>query len=401
MIKPITVTAIFCTIFLVAKSQKSYTEVTLPELLQQLEKKDTNMIVLDVRTKEEYYDSSSTYQQSNIGHIKGAINIPLQDFRKDPSNVHQLDNYRDKDIYVICSHSYRSRAVSTLLLDSGFKHVNNTRGGMTEFFRRFNEVEPFESDLYETSINYKNISSSQLVDELLANKNPLLINVNNTPRFFWDSLNITFYKYYPALKNAANFNYADSLKIFELVKNKNNRPVILYNNTNYGAAELARWLTQKGIQNVSYLVGNVNLLYEYIVNENLNAATNKFLKTNSAINFITPSLFCDKMADAKIIDLRHDTIFDKITEGAKYNYKHLKDAINFFAGKGAQRFEQQFPDKKTEYIFISENGIDGLKLVDELTKKGYKINWIIGGMQRWEWYMNNVETFKCMDYLVN
>ncbi len=293
MYKPITATVFFCCIFLLVKSQKSYTEVTLPELLQRLEKQDTNMIVLDVRTKGEFYDSSLTYQQSNIGHIKGAINIPLQDFRKDPSNVHQLDNYRDKDIYVICSHSYRSRVVSNLLLDSGFEHINNTRGGMTEFFRRYSEVKPFENDLYQTSINYKNMSSAELIDELLANKNPILVNVSNTPRFFWDSLNITFYKYFPALRNAVNFNYADSLKILELVKKDNNSPVVLYNNTNYGAAELANWLTKKGIQNVAYLVGNINLLYEYIVNENMNSATNKFLKMNSAINFITPSSFCE------------------------------------------------------------------------------------------------------------
>ena len=65
----------------------------------------------------------------------------------------------------------------------------------------------------------------------------------------------------------------------------------------------------------------------------MNSATNKFLKMNSAINFITPSRFCDKMPDSKIIDLRHDTVFNKITEGAKYNYRHLKNADNYFAGK--------------------------------------------------------------------
>ncbi len=41
-------------------------------------------------------------------------------------------------------------------------------------------------------------------------------------------------------------------------------------------------------------------------------------------------------------------------------------------------------DKKANYVFISENGIDGLELADSLTKKGYKISWIMGGMQRWE-----------------
>ncbi|MEP6584893.1 MAG: hypothetical protein ABJA90_11540, partial [Ginsengibacter sp.] len=83
------------------------------------------------------------------------------------------------------------------------------------------------------------------------------------------------------------------------------------------------------------------------------------------------------------------------------NYKHLKNAVNFFAGKGTEEFQKQFADKKLNYVFVSENGIDGLELANNLSKKGYKINWLIEGMQRWEWYMNNVETFKCIDYLVN
>jgi rhodanese-related sulfurtransferase len=397
MSKPIIISTIFCFSFFIVKSQKTYKEITLPGLLNKLEQKDSNMVVLDVRTKGEYYDTSSRYQQSNIGRIKGAINIPLQDFRKDPSIVHELDAYHDKDIYVICSHSYRSRVVSNLLLDSGFNHIINTRGGMTEFFRRFNDIEPFKKDFYETGINYKNISPSELVQELLSGKNPLLINVSNTPQFFWDSLTVTFYKYYPALKNAKNFAYADSLRILELAKKEKDHPVVLYNNTNYGAAELARWLANKGIANVSYLVGNLNLLYEYIINENPGQKVNKFFALNSSVNFITPSFFCDKMNSVAIIDLRHDTIFNKITKGAKYDYKHLKNAENFFAGHGIEKFMQKYPGKKNQYNLISEDGVDGLSFADELTKKGYKINWIIGGMQRWEWYMNNVETFKCMN----
>ncbi|MEP6926769.1 MAG: rhodanese-like domain-containing protein [Ginsengibacter sp.] len=384
-------------------AQKAYNEVTLPELLNKLQQKDPNMVVVDVRTRAEYYDTTSIYQQSNIGRIKGAINIPLQDFRKDPSIVHKLDVYKDKDIYVICSHSYRSRVVSSLLLDSGFIHVNNTRGGMTEFFRRYNDVLPYKNDFYETAINYKNIAPAQLLKELSNNKSLLLINISNTPKYFWDSANVVFYKYYPSFKNGVNYNYADSLKILELVKKEKNKDVVLYNNTNYGAAELARWLTEKGISNVSYLVGGTNLFYEYVVNENLTSANN-FLKMNSGIHFITPSLYCNQMSsfqDAKFIDLRHDTVFNKITEGAKYNYRHLKNAVNFFEGKGVQEFKKLFPDKKIEHIFVSEDGIEGLELADNLTKAGYKINWIIGGMHRWEWYMNNVETFKCMDYLVN
>ena len=389
--------------FSAANAQKTYNEVSLPELLKKLEQKEPNMIIVDVRSQAEYYDTASTYQQSNIGRIKGAINLSLMDLRKNPALVHNLDAYKDKDIYLICSHSYRSRVVSKMLLDSGFTHVNNTRGGMTEFYRRYNEVAPFENDFYETSINYKNTSPAQLLEELSANKNPLLLSIGNTPQYFWDSTNLVFNKYFPSFKNELIYNYADSLKILLRVKNEN-RPIVLFNNTNYGAAELANWLTQRGVENVSYLVGGTPLLYEYAVNENLIAGANKYFKKNSAINFITPSYYCDNMSgqnNTKIIDLRHDTVFNQITNGTKYNYRHLKEANNYFEGKGAEEFQRQFPDKKINYVFVSENGIDGLELADALTKKGYKINWIMGGMQRWEWYMNNVETFKCMDYLVN
>jgi len=44
--------------------------------------------------------------------------------------------------------------------------------------------------------------------------------------------------------------------------------------------------------------------------------------------------------------------------------------------------------------------MDGLLLADELTKEGYKIAWMLGGVDRWEWYMNNVEDFKCNGSLV-
>jgi rhodanese-related sulfurtransferase len=387
-----------------AKAQNNYNEVTLPELLKKLQQKDPKLVILDVRSPGEYFDTSSRFQQSNIGHIKGAINISIQDFRKDPATVHKLDAYREKDIYVICSHSYRSRVVSNILLDSGFRHVNNTRGGMTEFFRRFNEVAPYKNDFYETSVSYKNIAPAELLQQLSGKKNPLLISIGNTAKFSWDSLNLVLYRYYPSFKNEVNFNYADSLTILRLAEKEKDRQVVLFNNTNYGAAELAGWLTEKGIRNVAYLVGGADLFYEYLADENLISLADKFLAKHSSIRFMTPSLFCNQehsSKDTRIIDLRPDTLFDKVTKGTKHNYKHLKDAVNFFAGKGREKFEQQFPDKRYQYILISGNGVDGLEFADSLAKDGYKISWMNGGLQEWEWYMNNVETFKCTGYLVD
>src|SRR5215212_5814281 len=108
MRKSIFISIICCLVFSKGSGQKKYNEVTLPELMTKLRRHDSNMVIVDVRTPGEFQDTASRYQQSNIGRIKGAINIPLQDFRKDPATIHLLDAYRDKDIYVICSHGFRS-----------------------------------------------------------------------------------------------------------------------------------------------------------------------------------------------------------------------------------------------------------------------------------------------------
>ena len=101
-----------------------------------------------------------------------------------------------------------------------------------------------------------------------------------------------------------------------------------------------------------------------------------------------------------MIDLRHDSLYNKVNKGTKHAFKHLANSVNFFEGNGVDQFSKQFTDKKKNYVFISENGIDGLALANGLTKKGYSISWLIGGLQRWEWYMNNVEDFGCNNSLV-
>ncbi|MFC0774148.1 rhodanese-like domain-containing protein [Terrimonas alba] len=389
-------------ISMITNAQNNYNEISLPALMEKKQKGDDNIVIVDVRTKGEYCDTVSRGKQSNIGKIKGAINIPLQELQKDPEAVKQLDAYRDKDIYLICSHSYRSRSASNILLKNGFTHVNNVQGGMTEWFRRYDELAPYRTRFYETANSYKNISPAQLLNLLSSGEKVQLIGITNTPRFFWDSAMVRFYQYYPAFKNAVYFNYADSLKILEQIQKDKTKPVVLFNMVNNGAAETTEWLTQKGIPNAAYLVGNSYLFYEFFRNKNPGQKTNKFIKSKSNIDFITAPNYCSKLKAGNIVlvDLRHDSLYNKVNKGTKHDYKHLANSVNFFEGKGIDQFEQQFSDKKKNYVFISENGIDGLARADDLTKKGYTISWLIGGLQRWEWYMNNVGDFGCNDSLV-
>jgi hypothetical protein len=59
-----------------------------------------------------------------------------------------------------------------------------------------------------------------------------------------------------------------------------------------------------------------------------------------------------------------------------------------------------FPDKKKAYVLMSLNGIAGLELADALVKKGYRIHWLMGGIQRLEWYTINMEDFACQNLLI-
>lgn len=386
------------------RAQDTYQEISLPELMKRKLQGDQQMVILDVRTDAEYYDTASRGKQSNIGRIKGALHIPVQTLDKDPNAVKQLDNYRDKDIYLICSHSYRSRNASNILIRNGFTHVHNVRGGMTEWFRRYDELKDYMGPFYETSVKYNNYSPAQLADDLIAGRQPLLIGISSTPRYFWDSANKKFYDYFPAFKNALYFNANDSGAVLAAVQNAKNQRVVLFNLVNNGAAELADWLTQKGITGVSYLVGGPYYLYEYIRNKNLSEKTAGAFTPRSKIAFVSSTDVCKALRSAGntvIIDLRADTAFTKVDKGIKFDYSHMKGTVNFYSGKGAPAFAKQFPDKSTTYCLMSLNGTTGLELADDLSRNGYKILWVLGGLQRFEWYTINLENFGCADVLVN
>lgn len=395
--------ALFFILFsLTAISQNNYNEISLPELMKK-KQTDKNIVIVDVRTNGEYYDTVSYGKQSNIGRIKGALHIELQELRRNPKAVEQFNEYKDKDIYFICSHSFRSRSVSNIFLKSGFTKVNNVRGGMTEWYRRYDDLLPYKNEFYETSIDYKNLSSSEVAHFLIEKKDPLIIGILNPARFWWDSASKKLNDYLPHFKNVVYYNYDDSLKVLEATQKANGRPIVLFNMVNIGAAELTEWLTKKGIPSVGFMVGGNNYFHEYVLDKKLTDKIKNFIAQDNSIQFITPTVFCEKSIAKEntiVVDLRHDTLFNKISDGIKNDFRYVDRSVNFYSGKGENQFEKEFPDKGKEYVFISQDGITGIELADALTKKGYKINWIIGGLQRLEWYTINVEDFGCKNILV-
>lgn len=77
--------------------------------------KAADVIVVDVRKEDEF----------KAGHIKGAINIALEDIE---AKLSELEAYKDKTVVLYCNTGNRSGKAGTQLVEKGFKTVYNADG---------------------------------------------------------------------------------------------------------------------------------------------------------------------------------------------------------------------------------------------------------------------------------
>lgn len=77
---------------------------------------DDKMVVIDVRREPEFAD----------GHIRGAINIPLDEMN-DPASMANIED--DHNVYVHCAGGYRSVIAASLLKRQGIHNLRNVAGG--------------------------------------------------------------------------------------------------------------------------------------------------------------------------------------------------------------------------------------------------------------------------------
>lgn len=87
-------------------------------------KRDSNVVVLDVRTPAEW--------RGELGHIENAILIPVQELA---ARLNELEPYKGKTILAVCRSGNRSRTATALLNQKGFKALN-VSGGMLEWNRK-------------------------------------------------------------------------------------------------------------------------------------------------------------------------------------------------------------------------------------------------------------------------
>lgn len=98
-----------------------YREVDAQQAAQLLAERDP--FVLDVRTPREFA----------AGHLEGAVLVPVQVLS---SRLAELEEARDRPVFVYCRSGNRSTVAARLLIDAGFSEVINLRRGIVDWERQ-------------------------------------------------------------------------------------------------------------------------------------------------------------------------------------------------------------------------------------------------------------------------
>ncbi len=98
---------------------KNYEDITVKNAYNQMQV-DTNITLLDVRTKEEI---------KSDGALKNHILVPVQILEQ---NLDKLERFKNTKIFIYCRSGNRSITAARILSNAGFKSYN-IKGGIIEW----------------------------------------------------------------------------------------------------------------------------------------------------------------------------------------------------------------------------------------------------------------------------
>lgn len=112
----------------VTHADTTATNIAPDKLVERLEQKDADLVVLDVRTPEEFA----------AGHVPGAVNIPHDQL---PNRIAEITNAKNKDVVVYCRSGKRAAMAQDTLAAHGFKRVLHLEGDILKWQEEKRPVE--------------------------------------------------------------------------------------------------------------------------------------------------------------------------------------------------------------------------------------------------------------------
>lgn len=311
-------------------------------------RKNPDRLILDVRSLGEFKDTSAS-ASLNIGHLKGAVNIDIGELGK---RWREIIAYKDKPVFVYCSHSQRSRVCSKLLSDSGFTHVINVNGAMTEFNLLKSTSIPCVNDLYETINQFKLLSPADVARLLGSKQNVFIVDVRSDSAFRGISTDASV-NAQGRLKGAVNIPFAQLAT--SLDKIPKNRPILVVadfgRETNLGA----KILTDNGYKNVN---AAFNGMSEWMNASEEEVPTRKqFWDQPNRYAFVTAVEF-DKMLTRSpstyILDIRTKNEYEnKVADQTWKNRGHVMNAANIPASELQNRLGELSAYKNRDIVLYA------------------------------------------------
>lgn len=342
-------------------------------------------LLLDVRSPGEYGDTSQ-YASLNIGRLKGAENISVQQLGH---RLSEIDSYKNKPVFVYCSHSQRSRRASKMLSDSGFTNVYNINGGMTAAYYTNAKDKDCLQSLIVTGDKYNVISAADICKKLSAkNNNVFVLDVRSDSAFRHISANAQE-NAYGIIKGSTNIPLAElETKLSSVPRDKE---IIVVDLSGGDAAKAAALLKEKGFEKVSTLIEGID---RWLSENNSNACANLYVSPVS-YKIMNSMVFANAVRgnkDGLVLDVRSADEFTNKHKDTWRNVGHIKNAINIPGTELSQRISEISPYKNKPVFLYDFSGSTALfESANLLAQQGFtNINLLVNGLFDIRWAAANL-----------
>jgi len=104
---------------------RGYFELTPPKLSEKLKHRENKILIVDLREKKQF----EKY------HIDGVISREFDDFFRGVFVQKEFNEFRKKDIVLVCDTGHMSRVAGSFLSDEGFERVFSLKRGMRRWVK--------------------------------------------------------------------------------------------------------------------------------------------------------------------------------------------------------------------------------------------------------------------------
>lgn len=360
-------------------------------------KNNKGYLLLDVRSKGEFSDTSS-FAQLNIGHLKDAINISVQELGK---RMNEINAYKNRPVVIYCSHSQRSRRAGKMLADSGFTNLFNINGGMTALYYSNKKDDSCLQQLLVTHNNYEILPAAGVVKKMdKQGNNVFLLDVRSDSAFRQISSD-------PKSNAMGTLKGGVSIPFETLEANLSRIPrdkeVIVIDIYGREAARAASMLRSKGYEHVSMLLEGIE---RWLAEENT-TPSNKGKYYQPAVkyqlvNTLTFASWIKAHPDGLILDVRSTEAFANTHKDSFRNIGHVKNAKNIPATEIEAHLAELNDDKnKPVMIYAFSGEADTHKVAHALLENGFtNVQVLITGLFDIRWTAHNIKGMLYLQDLV-